>query len=128
LPKFRQVLKKAWAYNRDDFAAVLATIVLTLAVGVEVGVASGVTISILLDLYKTSRPHVAEVGLVSGTQHFRNIHRHDVETSPTVVTLRVDESLYFVNARFLEDFIQTRVTTGCAIRHVVLRYCQIKLG
>jgi SulP family sulfate permease len=60
LPKFRQVLKKAWAYNRDDFAAVLATIVLTLAVGVEVGVASGVTISILL--HGTVRQNELETG------------------------------------------------------------------
>ena len=87
--------------------------------------AAGVAISVLLHLYKTSRPHVAEVGLVPGTQHFRNIHRHAVDTSPSVVTLRVDESLYFVNARFLEDLIQTRVTEGCAIRHVILMFSAV---
>ena len=119
------ILGKTWYYSRADFTAVAATILLTLSLGVEVGVAAGVAISVLLHLYKTSRPHVAEVGLVPGTQHFRNIHRHDVDTSPTVVTLRVDESLYFVNARFLEDLIQTRVTTGCAIRHVVLMFSAV---
>jgi SulP family sulfate permease len=119
------ILGKTWDYSRADFTAVATTILLTLSLGVEVGVAAGVAISVLLHLYKTSRPHVAEVGLVPGTQHFRNIHRHDVDTSPTVVTLRVDESLYFVNARFLEDLIQTRVTTGCAIRHVVLMFSAV---
>ncbi len=114
------ILKKTWNYSRADFAAVVATILLTLGLGVEVGVASGVVLSVLLHLYKTSRPHVAEVGLVPGTQHFRNIHRHSVLTDPEIVTLRVDESLYFVNARFLEDLIQRRVTDGCAVRHVVL--------
>lgn len=114
------ILKKTWGYARADFVAVAATILLTLGLGVEVGVASGVAISVLLHLYKTSRPHVAEVGLVPGTQHFRNIHRHTVETVPTLVTLRVDESLYFVNARFLEDLIQKRVTDGCAVQDVVL--------
>ena len=68
---------------------------------------------------------MAEVGLVPGTQHFRNIHRHKVETSPSVLTLRVDESLYFVNARFLEDLVQSRVTEGCAIRHVVLMFSAV---
>ena len=87
--------------------------------------ASGVSISVLLHLYKTSRPHVAEVGLVPGTQHFRNIHRHVVETDPTLVTLRVDESLYFVNARFLEDLIQKRVTEGCAVKNVVLMFSAV---
>ncbi|WP_425039390.1 SulP family inorganic anion transporter [Primorskyibacter sp. S187A] len=114
------ILKKTWGYSRADFIAVAATILLTLGMGVEVGVASGVIVSVLLHLYKTSRPHVAEVGLVPGTQHFRNIHRHAVETTPSLVTLRVDESLYFVNARFLEDLIQQRVTDGCAVRDVVL--------
>ncbi|MCR9147650.1 MAG: sulfate permease [Rhodobacteraceae bacterium] len=114
------ILKKTWGYSRTDFIAVAATILLTLGLGVEVGVASGVAISVLLHLYKTSRPHVAEVGLVPETQHFRNIHRHKVQTDPSLVTLRVDESLYFVNARFLEDLIQKRVTEGTTIRNVVL--------
>lgn len=119
------ILRKTWAYSRADFIAVAATILLTLGLGVEVGVASGVAISVLLHLYKTSRPHVAEVGLVPGTQHFRNIHRHEVETVPELVTLRVDESLYFVNARFLEDLIQRRVTTGCEVRDVVLMFSAV---
>lgn len=116
------ILKKTWNYSKKDFAAVAVTILLTLGLGVEVGVATGVLLSILLHLYKTSRPHVAEVGLVPGTQHFRNIHRHQVEANPHLLTLRVDESLYFANARFLEDYIQKRVTSGCDIRNVVLMF------
>ena len=119
------ILKKTWGYSRADFIAVSATILLTLGLGVEMGVASGVAISVLLHLYKTSRPHVAEVGLVPGTQHFRNIHRHEVETVPSLVTLRVDESLYFVNGRFLEDLIQERVTEGCEVKNVVLMFSAV---
>ncbi|MDG1353224.1 MAG: sulfate permease [Sulfitobacter sp.] len=119
------ILKKTWNYSKKDFAAVAVTILLTLGLGVEVGVATGVLLSILLHLYKTSRPHVAEVGLVPGTQHFRNIHRHQVEANPHLLTLRVDESLYFANARFLEDYIQKRVTSGCDIRNVVLMFSAI---
>jgi SulP family sulfate permease len=119
------ILKKTWAYSRADFTAVAATILLTLLLGVEVGVASGVAISVLLHLYKTSSPHVAEVGLVPGTQHFRNIHRHKVETDPALVSLRVDESLYFVNARFLEDLVQKRVTSGSEVRDVVLMFSAV---
>ena len=114
------ILKTAWTYSKADFAAVAATIVLTLGFGVEAGVSAGVILSIVLHLYKTSKPHVAEVGLVPGTQHFRNIHRHEVETDPAIVTIRIDESLYFPNARFLEDYVLDRVAEGGAIRHVVL--------
>ena len=119
------ILKKTWGYSKADFAAVAATILLTLVLGVEVGVASGVIISLFLHLYHTSRPHVAEVGLVPGTQHFRNILRHDVKTDSTLVTLRVDQSLFFVNARFLEDLIQNRVTDGCDIKNVVLMFSAV---
>lgn len=119
------ILKKTWGYSRADFVAVVTTIFFTLGMGVEVGVASGVALSVLLHLYKTSRPHVAEVGLVPDTQHFRNINRHEVHTCPELVTLRVDESLYFVNARFLEDLVQKRVTEGCAIRNVVLMFSAV---
>jgi len=114
------ILRKSWAYSYADFAAVLATILLTLGLGVEAGVSAGVMLSLALHLYKTSRPHVAEVGLVPGTQHFRNVLRHRVKTNPAVLTLRVDQSLYFANARFLEDLIQDRVAEDCPIRHVVL--------
>ncbi len=114
------VLKKTWAYSKADFAAVFATIALTLGLGVEAGVSAGVLLSILLHLYKTSRPHIAEVGLVPGTQHFRNILRHRVETHPEVLTIRIDESLYFANARFLEDHIYDRVVPDRALKHVVL--------
>jgi SulP family sulfate permease len=114
------ILKKTWGYSFADFAAVAATIVLTLGFGVETGVSAGVILSILLHLYKTSRPHVAEVGLVPGTQHFRNINRHKVETADSLLTIRIDESLYFANARFLEDLVLDRVVEDCPIKDVVL--------
>ena len=114
------ILKRSWTYSRIDFAAVATTIAITLGLGVEMGVSAGVVLSLALFLYKTSRPHVAEVGLVPGTQHFRNILRHAVQTDPALVSLRIDESLYFANARFLEDYITARVTCDEPIRHVVL--------
>lgn len=119
------VLKRSWNYSKADFAAVLATILMTLALGVEVGVSAGVGLSILLHLYKSSKPHIAEVGQVPGTEHYRNVLRHDVITDPSIVTLRVDESLYFANARYLEDKIQNRVAKDKNIRHVILQCAAI---
>lgn len=114
------ILRRTWAYATSDFAAVATTIFLTLLAGVEAGVSAGVGLSILLFLFKTSRPHIAEVGLVPGTEHFRNIHRHAVTTCPTLVTIRIDESLYFANARFLEDHILARITPDCGVTDLVL--------
>lgn len=114
------VLRRAWSYSRADFAAVAVTIAVTLGVGVEAGVSAGVALSVLLFLWRTSRPHIAEVGRVPGTEHFRNILRHRVETDPRVLTIRVDESLYFANARYLEDYVLDRAAGCPALRHVVL--------
>ena len=119
------ILSQSWRYSKADFASVLATILITLGFGVEAGVSTGVGLSLILHLYKTSRPHIAEVGLVPGTEHFRNIQRHQVQCHPGIVTLRVDESLYFANARFLEDNIYDRVSTDKGIHHVILQCCAI---
>lgn len=115
-----KTLRQSWTYSKRDFWAVAVTILLTLTTGVELGVTAGVILSLLVFLYDTSRPHVAEVGVVPGTQHFRNIHRHAVETDPTVLSLRIDQSLYFANARFLEDYIYDRVIDDAKLKHVIL--------
>ena len=116
-----QMLQRTWRYSRPDFIALVATLVLTLLQGVEVGLVVGVVVSLLLHLWRTSQPHIAEVGLVPGTEHFRSVLRHQVLTSPSVLSLRVDESLYFANARALEDRINAAVAQSKALRHVVLQ-------
>ena len=113
-------IRQAWSYSKSDFGAMMATIFLTLGIGVEVGVIAGVIISIGMFLFRSSRPHYAEVGLVPDTHHFRNVKRHKVITSPRVVTLRIDESLYFANARYLEDAIYERALQNSALQHVIL--------
>ena len=116
------ILKRAWAFSHADFAAVSVTILLTLLFGVEAGVTAGVVTSILVHLYKTSRPHMAVVGRVPGTEHFRNVLRHEVETQPHVLSLRVDESLYFPNARFLEDQLSRYAADKPELTDVVLMF------
>lgn len=115
------ILRSTWAYSRSDFAAVVVTLLVTLAAGVEEGLVAGVALSLLLYLYKTSRPHIAEVGLVPGTEHFRNVLRHKVQVSPRLASLRVDESLYFANARVLEDRVNALVAERPQLQHLVLQ-------
>lgn len=114
------ILKKTWIYSKADFIAVLLTILTTLGLGVEFGVTAGVLISILIHLYKSSRPHMAIVGQVPATEHYRNVLRHQVITHDTILTVRVDESLYFANARYLEDAIYDLVADRPKLEHVIL--------
>lgn len=113
-------VRQAWRYSRSDFAAMAVTMLVVLGVGVEAGIVAGVVLSIALYLWRSSRPHIAIVGQVPGTEHFRNVERHAVVTSPTVLSVRVDESLYFANARYLEDRLYDEVARRPGIGHVVL--------
>lgn len=115
------VFGRTWRYAKADFTALLLTFGLTLLAGVEAGLVAGVGVSVLLLLLRTSRPHIATVGQVPGTEHYRNVLRHQVVTYPTVLSLRVDESLYFANARYLEDHVAAAVARQPALRHVVLQ-------
>lgn len=113
-------LVRTWRYARADGLAMAVTMAGVLLMGVEVGVIAGVLSSLVLFLWRTGQPHVAELGQVPGTEHFRNVQRHQVLVSATVLSLRVDESLYFANARHLQDQIYDCVMQRPQIRHVVL--------
>jgi len=116
-----KIFVHTWHFARSDFYAAVATLLGTLTIGVEAGLIIGVSLSIALHVYKTSQPHIAEIGLVPGTEHFRNVTRHKVITSPIVLCLRVDESLYFANARIIEDRLNAEVARHPALQHVVLQ-------
>lgn len=115
------VLRRTWRYSRSDFAGAVVTLLATLLTGVETGLLAGVALSLALYLYRTSRPHIALVGLVPGTEHFRNVLRHTVIVSPRLVSMRVDESLYFANARALEDRVNDTVASNPKMEHLVLQ-------
>ena len=115
-----RTVRNVWRYSRADFAAMAATILVTLGLGVEPGVVAGVALSLALLLWRTSRPHAAIVGRVPHTEHFRNVERHDVITDPRIVTIRVDESLTYLNARWLEEHVLEVVAERPEVRHLIL--------
>jgi Sulfate permease and related transporters (MFS superfamily) len=64
---------------------------------------------------------MAVVWLVPGTEHFRNIQRYEVQTDPQVLSIRVDESMYFANAAFLLEKVLDIVKAAPQTRHVILQ-------
>lgn len=113
-------LERTWRYSRQDAAAMAATMLGVLLIGVEAGILVGVGLSLLLFLWRTSQPHIAVVGQLPGSEHFRNVKRFAVVESPKVLSIRVDESLYFPNARYLEDRIAELVSEHPQAEHLVL--------
>ncbi|MFQ4137055.1 SulP family inorganic anion transporter [Nodosilinea sp. PGN35] len=105
---FREVFR-LWRVSRADGVTALTTFAAVLAIGIGTGIAAGFLVSVLFYLGRTSRPHIAEVGRVGNTEHFRNIKRHPVQTCPGVLAIRVDESLYFANSKYLADYLMQAV-------------------
>jgi len=112
--------KYVWRYNKADAASLLITFLAVLTVGVETGIVVGVIATILLFLWRTNRPHVAIVGRVGDTETYRNVRRHQVKTCPHVIAMRIDESLYFANTKFLEDKVLCAIADRPEVKHLVL--------
>lgn len=114
------VLRLAWRYDRRDAAVYLATAAGVLLLGVVDAVALGIVLSLALFIWRTSQPHMAVLGRVPGTEHYRNELRHKVETDPRILAVRVDESLYFANIRYVRSAIVARLRERPAARHLLL--------
>jgi len=115
-----KTLRHTWHYSKADSASWIITFGAVLLVGIETGILVGVVSSLLLYLWRTSRPHIAVVGRVDATEHFRNIHNYEVQTCSHVLTIRVDESLYFANAQYLESYLLGAVADAPKVKHLVL--------
>lgn len=120
-----QAFGKAWRYNKADAASMLATFGTVLTLGVEIGIVAGAALSIVLYLWRTSRPHMAIIGRVGESEHFRNVERHEVRTWPDILAVRIDESLYFANTAYLEDRLLAEAADRPALRHLVLVFSAV---
>jgi SulP family sulfate permease len=111
---------RTWRYNKADAIALLAAFVGVLGWGAESGILAGVAISLGLYLWRTSRPHIAIVGRLGESEHFRNILRHQVHTWPNILAVRVDESLYFANTQYLESALLNAIAEYPRVEHLLL--------
>jgi len=115
-----ETVKSLWQYYKPDAISFLATLIVVLVAGIETGILVGVMVSIGLYLWQTSQPHFAVVGRIGESEHFRNINRHEVQTCPHVLAIRVDESLYFANTKALETYLIQAVAKNPEIEHLLL--------
>ena len=112
--------RQAWRYSRSEWAVMVGVTAATVLQGVAWALGLGVAASIALLLRQTSRPHVALIGRIPGSEHFRNADRYDVELTPGAVGLRIDESLLFTNARELTDVVVGQLSKQHDAQRVVL--------
>lgn len=115
-----KAIADTWRYDKADAVAMLLTFAGVLLLGVEEGILLGVALSLAVLVWRSSHPHMAVVGRVANSEHFRNIDRHQVQTLPGLIALRVDESLYFANAQVVEANIERLVHEQPDTRCVLL--------
>lgn len=113
-------LKRLWIYNRSDAIAWISAFLAVLITSVEKGILFGAAVSIILHLWRTSKPHIAVVGRVGNSEHFRNVWRHEVKTCPHVLAVRVDASLYFLNTKYWEDYLLKAVSDRPDVKYLLL--------
>jgi SulP family sulfate permease len=111
-------LRDAWRHDRSDAAALLATTAGVVVLGVEQGVILGVVLSLATVIWRASRPHIAVIGRIPGSEHFRNVKRHHVETLPEVLILRIDADLFFGNVDAVIDHLEQLLKERTAEGHV----------
>jgi len=116
---------ETWKYSKADGLAMWATFFGVTCIDISTGLMIGIILTFVLLLWKISRPHIAVIGLIEGTQHFRNVSRYDVITTPTVVAFRVDENLTFLNAHVLKGHVITEVSQNAELQHVVINCSSI---
>lgn len=114
-----------WKYSRADGLAMIATFLGVTCIDISTGLIIGIVLTFILLLWRISRPHIAVIGLIKGTQHFRNVSRYDVVTIPTIASFRVDENLSFLNAHVLKGYIITELSHNKAVKHVVINCSSI---
>ena len=116
-----------WRYDRSDGIAELATLLGVLILGLEQGIALGIMLTIASHLRKTSRqPHIAIVGRVPDTDHYRSSQRHSVETWHHLLLVRIDESITFVNIHSIEDYLANELKRQPNTHHVILICSKVK--
>lgn len=115
-----QMVVRTWRYDRADAVALLVTFGGVLAFDIEIGLLLGLVVSIGTFLGRSSRPHIAIVGRIRGTEHYRNVKRHQVETWADLLLVRVDRSLFFANVARVEDVVAAAAAEQPRLRHLVL--------
>jgi len=115
-----EIARQAWRYSKADWATLVITLAGALLLGVEVGLLLGVASALAVHLWVTSRPHITVIGRLGGTETYKSIERYAVQTCPSVVALRIDESLYFATASALEDALLNAALDHPQATHIVL--------
>ena len=116
---------ETWKYSKADGLAMWATFLGVTCIDISAGLVIGIILTFILLLWRISRPHIAVIGLVEGTQHFRNVSRYDVLTTETIASFRIDENLNFLNAHVLKGYIITELSHNPQIQHVVINCSSI---
>jgi SulP family sulfate permease len=111
-----------WKANQLDFWLMLATFLATLLLGIEFGIATGVGLSLIILIFRTSRPYVAVLGKVPNSNFYKNKERfEEVLIDDDILVFRFDAQLFYANASYFRDRLEQMMDKkGTALKLIVL--------
>tara|TARA_B100000497_G_C7668219_1_gene403043 strand:- start:72 stop:1802 length:1731 start_codon:yes stop_codon:yes gene_type:complete len=111
-----------WKANNLDFWLLIATFFSTLLFGIEYGIMIGVGLSLVILIFRTSRPYVTELGKVPDSDFYRNKERFtDVILDAEVLVFRFDAQLFYANSSYFIETLELMVEEkGHELKLIVL--------
>lgn len=120
-----QTVKMAWQHDKSEAYAYLATLIGVLLAGLQLGLLLGLFFSLAALIWRSHQPHLAVVGQVGTTEHFRNVQRHQVTTWPNLLLIRIDENLFFGNSESIANRIWLEINQQAKVSDVVLIFSAV---
>ena len=111
-----------WKANNLDFWSLIATFFSTLLFGIEYGIMIGVGLSLIILIFRTSRPYVAELGKVPDSDFYRNRERFtEVIVNDEILVFRFDAQLFYANSSYFIETLELMVEAkGAHLKLIVL--------
>ncbi len=115
-----QSIRQLWRYDRLETLPLIVTVIIVILFGIVEGILSGVLATIAIYFWQTAHPHIAELGRIEYSEYYRDTMHHETMRLPGILIVRIDESLYFANARYLELQLGKLVAQQSAVDTLIL--------
>ena len=116
-----QSLRQLWKYSKLDTIPFFVTFFATFLISIPIGIASGILFSLITYLARTSRPEIEQLGRIDYTHYYRDVLQYkEAHLIPKVMLIRVDESLYFANAQYLDKYLRNLIAKSSDIEHLII--------
>lgn len=116
-------VKHLWQVKKVDAVTLMITFAATLTIGIELGILTGIVFSLAVFIYRSGKPHMAELGYVEEIGDYMNIKRFpQAKTEEDILMVRIDSPIYFANMAFIEERLRGSMIEHPDLKHVIMDF------